>query len=386
MDAHNPPEITAQMLEENPITALCLLAFMLGVFAFIAGTITCWTVLGIQLWKKRTILPVLPWTPRVWGLADLVIAVILIVVCQTLLSVWAVNTLKIDTSQMQDGGRAPLTLAAIVSASYLIATACTILWIALRHRVGTQHFGFHRLGLLRHWLIGAVAALTCLPFIYALSAAVTLSFNAKYEHPILDAMRESGSLTSYLLAVFAAVLCAPIAEEFLFRVLIQGWLQSIPFSTLSANLLGASTHQRNDPDDSMFFHGTPQTSAQTAGFSTATSEDSLERTTPPTTADSNASLDSNSAESSSQEACEEGIPETNSKPPIWPAVLTGIFFGLAHWGYGLSFIPLMVFGTILGLLYRATQSIWPCIALHFILNASSMIALGVSILLENLTG
>ncbi len=70
-------------------------------------------------------------------------------------------------------------------------------------------------------------------------------------------------------------------------------------------------------------------------------------------------------------------------PPLWPALVTGVLFGLAHLGYGLSFIPLIVLGIILGLLYRATHSIWPSLMVHFILNSSSMIALGIGILIES---
>ena len=62
--------------------------------------------------------------------------------------------------------------------------------------------------------------------------------------------------------------------------------------------------------------------------------------------------------------------------------MTGILFGLAHWGYGLSFIPLIVLGIVLGMLYRATHSIWPCFLVHFALNSTSMLGLGLSILLE----
>ena len=69
-------------------------------------------------------------------------------------------------------------------------------------------------------------------------------------------------------------------------------------------------------------------------------------------------------------------------PPLWPSLVTGTLFGLAHFGYGLSFIPLIVLGILLGLLYRATHSIWPSLVVHVMLNGSSMTALGVAILIE----
>jgi membrane protease YdiL (CAAX protease family) len=69
-------------------------------------------------------------------------------------------------------------------------------------------------------------------------------------------------------------------------------------------------------------------------------------------------------------------------PPWWPAVVTGILFGLAHISYGMSFIPLSFLGILLGFVYRQTHSIWPCILIHMMLNTLSMLMLGVLILVQ----
>ncbi len=70
------------------------------------------------------------------------------------------------------------------------------------------------------------------------------------------------------------------------------------------------------------------------------------------------------------------------KPPVWPSFVAGTLFGFAHFDYGLSFIPLSVLGVVLGLLYRAKHSIWPCFVLHFALNAFAMASLGIALLVE----
>ena len=59
----------------------------------------------------------------------------------------------------------------------------------------------------------------------------------------------------------------------------------------------------------------------------------------------------------------------------WAAALTGALFGVVH-GFSAeveALVPLAVFGAALCLLYQATGSLYPCIALHAINNA---IALG----------
>jgi hypothetical protein len=77
--------------------------------------------------------------------------------------------------------------------------------------------------------------------------------------------------------------------------------------------------------------------------------------------------------------------DQRSIPPIWPSVITGILFGLMHIGYGMSFIPLSALGVFLGLIYRQTHSVWPCIIIHMMLNGFSMLMLAQLILLKNAT-
>jgi membrane protease YdiL (CAAX protease family) len=186
-------------------------------------------------------------------------------------------------------------------------------------------------------------------------AAVNLGFDKQYSHPLLEEMKREGSLPAYLLAVVSAVLIAPLVEEFLFRVLIQGWLQSAPFGTIKSIFLG----QREE--------------SQLGFVATSTGIN------PTATDNPYAPLNVTVTTLEPTDSASEAIALT---PPIWPSLVTGTLFGLAHLGYGLSFIPLIVLGIILGLLYRATHSIWPSLAVHFILNGSSMSAMGIAILIE----
>ncbi len=403
MDPNNPPELTPEMLEQNPVVALCLLGFTLLFMAFVSGTLISWTWLGYCSWKGQTLLPVAAWRPRVWGLADLLVAFAAFVLCQSVVAAIGFSVLDIDVEALRAGEDPPLSFSALISASYLMASALTVGWIVLRYQVGVSHVGFGVSGLPRLLVTGLVAGLACLPFIYALSAAVALGFDTEYEHPILDSMRETGSLTSYFLALFAAVVAAPLAEEFLFRVLIQGWLQSMPFSRILSILWGASESQRNDVHDRNHYFGPGSSTSGT--FATADNtplatagENALqpyapvrnESLMPENEAANLAGTEHVGADGSlPMHSTEDLVTDANAqpehKPPVWPAILTGILFGLAHWGYGLSFVPLIVFGILLGLLYRATQSIWPCVLVHFMLNASSMLALGIGILVQRMT-
>lgn len=385
MDPNSAPEITAELLQENPTLMLVWTAFTFFFFALIAGGITSWVWVGIRWWKNQDLLVPENWTPRTWGLVDLLVCMLLLFALQSFVYVTARSTFGIDLQNLEPGQLEALELSALSSCGLIATALLTVLWIVLRHQTTFAHVGITTKRTGRYLFWGLVVGLCTLPVVYAISAAVTLGLDKKYEHPILDQMAENGSLASYLLAAFAAVIAAPIAEEFFFRVFVQGWMQSIPFSSLPAIVLGASKHRRSDPETE-FFHpsstGSFSVGPVTAGAIASAHEGVANPYATEAVAPSGAVETSEANETtSSGDESHPGIV-----PPIWPSVITGILFGLAHLDYGYSFVPLIVFGFVLGLLYRATQSVWPCILVHMMLNATSIITLGVSVYAKQVIG
>ena len=49
----------------------------------------------------------------------------------------------------------------------------------------------------------------------------------KTQHPLLRLLSDSPTLESILWSVAAAVVVAPLVEELLFRVVLQGWLKTV---------------------------------------------------------------------------------------------------------------------------------------------------------------
>lgn len=88
------------------------------------------------------------------------------------------------------------------------------------------------------------------------------------QHATMDLLRQDGTLLTWALCIVAAVVVAPVAEEFLFRLVLQGWLESAEYRRrrqgmrglapgakpiLISSLLFAATHFRlaepaADPD------------------------------------------------------------------------------------------------------------------------------------------
>ena len=372
-------ELTPEILEQNPVLALALSAMSLLVIAILTGSLTSWIYLIVRFRRGQPLLEVEPCAPRVWGLADLAMVAVLVVACQIL---FASVYVRLTHGEMEGGGDVQVSaaVAAFASLGNLVAIALALMWLALRFGVTPQHVGFRFSGWWRQLQIGIIATLAVLPVVYLLMAAVSIGLHSEYNHPLLDEVRRNATLSSYLMGVVTAVLLAPLAEEFLFRVMIQGWLQSWSVSTPKQIILGARLDEREMEGDQALEAGLPD--RPDTNWDVVAQIVDTSNPYQPIVADSshkNGPHDGTDLSSSPTVVDEAQWVYT---PPLWPSIVTGILFGLAHWGYGLSFIPLIVLGIVLGLLYRATHSIWPCFLVHFALNSTSMLGLGLSILLE----
>ncbi|MFK7737959.1 MAG: lysostaphin resistance A-like protein [Pirellulaceae bacterium] len=383
MDTTQTPDITPEMLQANPGLSIALVMFTLLFLLAVFGSITSWVVVGVAWSKGKTMLGVLPWKPRPWGFIEIVLAMITMIAAQVLVVAASLPLLGIDPKTLQGGegeaGAMPLSLTAAISGSYFVTIVVICVWILLRYRCPIEVLGWSLKRLPKMVLVGIVAGLMFLPFMFAINLIVTLTSEVPYEHPVLDAMAEDGSAVSFLLACFSAVLVAPIAEEFLFRVLLQGWLQSIPFVSPVEAIVGRFSSSLSAgplaPIEAVVLE--PGSESASPLESMASSKVAADN---PFAVGVDASVATASGVTVQQLGSEGVIP------PIWPTIVSGILFGLAHWGYGLSFIPLIALGILLGMLYRATQSIWPCIVVHFMLNASSMAALGLNVYMSKIAG
>jgi membrane protease YdiL (CAAX protease family) len=207
-----------------------------------------------------------------------------------------------------------------------------------------------------------------LPLLYMLMGLVSALSRSKYEHPLIDSASESGQFQTYLFGFFAAAIAAPITEEFFFRVILQGWLQSIPFKSFFANFIGANVSNSATDTNSQGVQEVIPVLDKDMNIEVAAIKDIYAST-------SIGNGTQNVSASSTQQSAQ-------AIPPIWPSIITGLLFGLAHIEYGVSFVPLTFLGIFLGLIYRQTHSIWPCIIIHMMLNGFSMMMLGLMILMK----
>ena len=122
-----------------------------------------------------------------------------------------------------DGGPRPVRLAAAIAAT----CAATLAGAALLAARGATRadLGFGR-GRLREdlALAGTALALVVAPL---LAVAAILDRFVPYRHDIIDILADHRDPLSIGLVVVSAVVVAPVAEEFLFRRVLQGWLERL---------------------------------------------------------------------------------------------------------------------------------------------------------------
>lgn len=61
-----------------------------------------------------------------------------------------------------------------------------------------------------------------------LAVAFMLNQIVPYEHPIIEFLTEHRDMYAIVIVVVTAIIVAPLAEEILFRRVLQGWLESLP--------------------------------------------------------------------------------------------------------------------------------------------------------------
>jgi membrane protease YdiL (CAAX protease family) len=378
-------EQLTQALEQNPLIAVYMV-FVFGVILLVLiGFGLSWVYILHRRSQGHALLPLQqPWLPRRWGLFD----VLGIFFSWIVLQVIGANVARVWLKLTSQEGELSMEIAAIASAASLLSVVLGVAWISGRYQVTPEHSGFTKPSL-RLLAIGLITGLACLPLTYILMMLVSGATDTKYEHPLIESASQAGTLKTYLLAVFAAAIAAPIVEEFLFRVVLQGWMQSLPFKSLVANIVGFR------PLAALQLSGTTQpplgseilSPEPSSSFSTAT--DAAHQL--PTATDIQHASDSpwavgradiGGAEETDLRADNLNIDQ-QIVPPIWPSVVTGILFGLVHFDYGLSFIPLSIFGIVLGIIYRQTHSVWPCILIHMMLNSISMMMVGLVIMMKS---
>jgi membrane protease YdiL (CAAX protease family) len=284
-----------------------------------------------------------------WGLLDVLLAIGLLFIFSTMAvgivdQCFGATTGKPPVERALSYHRWKTAALALGSLSTLLVSAAIIM---LRCRVTLRDLGFVPGKVWHDIRLGATAFLALAPPVYALQFLL-VELVAKSKHPLVETLREHPDPTLIAVSIVSAVIIAPVFEEYVFRGLLQGWLEKLVRYT-------------GDPTD-LFLGGAQQMQqVPGSGDDDESGADSLRVA---------ADRDNPYALSSKADSSAGRLPLGFAD--YLPILASAILFAAMHMAHGPDWLPLFFLALGLGYLYRQTHRLLPCIVVHFLLNSCSM--------------
>lgn len=235
---------------------------LFGILVLIVGAIKIWTYC-VGRWRLGE--PVLPYEPRLqvpWDVADLLVVLLILTAaagCTMLVLNWVSPRESITDRQQadveaqtheesRDDVATSVTAASpasenadktkneeqkppritaqalpLITLERMFGPLVALLFVKFRSRASWFDFGFSTEQLASDVRLGLLAFVAIGPPVYALQGL--LQFVYPGQHPMIEMFVDRPSPLLIGLIAFLVVLVAPISEELIVRVLLQGWLE-----------------------------------------------------------------------------------------------------------------------------------------------------------------
>ncbi len=210
----------------------------IGILLFLTASLLVWKAI-VQRWRLgEPAVELEPHSPVPWGPFE-----ILLTICAFMLIAQAVFSLSgnpssanppqgtaetasnpakvLQANTATDGTRQLLQQLVIEVATLAVSLA----FIKLACRATWSDLGWQRGHLAKDVRLGVLGFLAAAPPTFFLQGVLTKWF--PYHHMVTDALGREPPPGLFLLALGMVVLVAPMVEEFLFRVLLQGWFERL---------------------------------------------------------------------------------------------------------------------------------------------------------------
>lgn len=297
-----------------------------GFIAVSLVSLFCWIWI-LDRWRRSGLQPVQP-RPRAepfWSLAEFFLMFGLLLVCTAAAATTArrywgpQDDSAASLAEIASGDATPenietLTAVAVaVSIANLIVLACMFVQMGL-----TRRQPITQSGLWPAWndiRLGLIASIFILPPVMWMASL--LEPLVPYKHNAFELIQKNPVQSMFWAMGLGAIVVAPLFEEFMFRMLLQGGGERL---VRRSQLL--------------------------AGREKPSNEDLV--------------------------AIEQISAEEIASWSWWPVIISSLTFSMMHLGQGAAPIPLFLFAFALGYLYRQTGRLWPCITVHLVLNSISL--------------
>ena len=311
--------------------------------------------------------PILEYAPRPpvpWGLIHLFVFGFLMIGIQSFLaSYWGVD-LKSEDADVLGASQENMLFAS--GASRLLTVPIIFGAIMLMSRGTLTDLGIVPRKIHRDVLVGVSAFAMIAPIVFGLQLLLTKFF--KSQHPLIEWLTERPTMFFLYMVAFSAVVVAPIAEEVLFRLLLQGWFEKIALRKFSGRELVFGQSEVGLNDFSAPLTEPKKDSADGKDGPNAThGKESGNPFQPPLTQQP-AKLVTDKGEVYDDGRLPSGIA-------MLPILGSSLVFALMHYSHGPDPIPLFLLSLGIGYVYQRTHRILPCILIHMLLNGFSMVLL-----------
>lgn len=281
-----------------------------------------------------------------------------------------------EESEPADGERLK-TIIIVDIATKLFTCAFAVVWLRRRCNATAADFGLVRSKIAGDVVLGVTAFLALMLPVYVIQLAMTQLITPS-RHPLIIELQNNPEFGLLVLGAIAAVITAPIVEEFAFRLLLQGWLEALMGPPIPEG--NVNKHAATDVSAGSVLEGDGEKSQNGAANATSEQETRDLETFPAamTEFDEHA----NEINPYSPPAIEPAeVPDdvkddSATGQTVWaPILFSSLFFLLPHAMHGGDFAALFVLAMGLGYIYQRTHRIVPCIVVHLCLNATSMLML-----------
>jgi membrane protease YdiL (CAAX protease family) len=302
----------------------------------LASGIVVWVWLGIRRARGLPALKQESYKSVPWSSTDLLLAIVAILAVQLLGLSAATFAAKTDGPVQIDrlSPRLTLVILGLNVTTHFAALLAALAVVVVRARAKPADLGINGPSCRSDVNKGVVAFVAVAPLVYGLQIFFTEYAGVEYKHPLIESIRRERSLPLVILVVASAVIAAPVVEEFIFRVLLQGWLEKAEFALLA-------------------MRGRRASNVATEVHDVRSSRD-VETFAQPSVATQHGLL---------------GLPAGSI-----PIFFSSALFAQMHAGQGQAPVPLFFFALVLGFLYHRTHRVIPSITTHALLNAVSLVA------------
>ncbi|HUY92328.1 MAG TPA: CPBP family glutamic-type intramembrane protease [Pirellulales bacterium] len=338
------------------------MGFLVLLFAagLIAASLTVWAKAAAK-WRRGA--PLVAYEPRGPFPAKLLdLFVIAVFYVLTNLAVYVVLYGAATPSDGETPALRDVVVALAATAlTNLLTMGLAILWIRGRSGASWADLGFGldkaaddlRLGL-------AAFAAVSVP-VYVLQGF--LSQFVREQHPIIELLLKHREPWLLALSGASAVLVAPLAEEFFFRVLLQGWVESLVAPA--------------EPSPAE----TPSAAVQEPPIIFGPADPDHPYSPAPSTAEA-FEVEPLPVEEGAQLPPAARIRVAGVRWDRAAILFSSAIFALMHLGHGAAPIPLFFLALALGYLYQRTGRLLPSVTVHLCLNACSLAALYLGLAAE----